>query len=113
MTTACGSSGWRLVFNDEPDAWGTQHDPVFDVAEVRLDYSQARAADDSFRAMSASVVMTTAEQGRFVLVWGPHEWTADFTVARQPSVEVVGEGTPNGNDYGKDLLRQHYEAHPH
>jgi hypothetical protein len=21
--------------------------------------------------------------------------------------------TPNGNDYGKDLLRQHYEAHPH
>ena len=70
MPTACGSSGWRLVFNDEPDAWGTQHDPVFDVAEVRLDYSQARAADDSFRAMSASVVMTTAEQGRFVLVWG-------------------------------------------
>jgi hypothetical protein len=21
--------------------------------------------------------------------------------------------TPNGNDYGKDLLRQHYSAHPH
>ena len=21
--------------------------------------------------------------------------------------------TPNGNDYGKDLLRQHYKAHPH
>ena len=21
--------------------------------------------------------------------------------------------TPNGNDYGKDLLRQHYEKHPH
>ena len=21
--------------------------------------------------------------------------------------------TPNGNDYGKDLLRQHYEAHSH
>jgi len=21
--------------------------------------------------------------------------------------------TPNGNDYGKDLLRQHYEAHGH
>ena len=76
------ADGWRLVFNDEPDAWGTQRDPVFDVAEVRLEYSQARAADDSFRAMSASVVMTTAERGWFVLVWGPHEWTADFTVAR-------------------------------
>ena len=21
--------------------------------------------------------------------------------------------TPNGNDYGKDLLRQHYEQYPH
>jgi hypothetical protein len=21
--------------------------------------------------------------------------------------------TPNGNDYGKDLLRQHYMRHPH
>jgi hypothetical protein len=21
--------------------------------------------------------------------------------------------TPNGNDYGKDLLRQHYERHSH
>ena len=21
--------------------------------------------------------------------------------------------TPNGNDYGKDLLRQHYQAHDH
>ena len=21
--------------------------------------------------------------------------------------------TPNGNDYGKDLLRQHYEQHKH
>lgn len=21
--------------------------------------------------------------------------------------------TPNGNDYGKDLLWQHYERHPH
>jgi hypothetical protein len=21
--------------------------------------------------------------------------------------------TPNGNDYGKDLLRQHYLKHPH
>ena len=73
------ADGWRLVFNEEPDAWGTQHDPVFDIGEVDLAYSQV---DDSSRAMSASVVMTTADQGQFVLVWGPHEWTADFAVAR-------------------------------
>ena len=33
----------------------------------------------------------------------------------QPSLEHIHTvvRTPNGNDYGKDLLRQHYEAHPH
>ena len=67
------------MFNDEPDVWGIQHDPTFDVGEVELAYTQA---DDSSRAMSASVVMITPDQGRFVLVWGPHEWTADFSVAR-------------------------------
>lgn len=80
------ADGWRLVFNDEPDAWGTQHNPEFDAAEVDLDYTQSNLMDeamhDSSRALSASVVMTTPEQGRFVLVWGPHQWTADFAIER-------------------------------
>ena len=71
------ADGWSLLFNDEPDAWGTQHNPAFDAAEINLNYSQSA---DSSRAMSASVVMTTVDQGRFILVWGPHEWTATFTV---------------------------------
>jgi hypothetical protein len=29
-------SGWNLVFNKQPDIWGTQHDPNHDVAEVAL-----------------------------------------------------------------------------
>ena len=73
------ANGWRLVFNDEPDAWGTQHDPTFDVGDVELEYTQV---DDSSRALAASVIMTTPDQGRFVLVWGPHEWTAEFAIAR-------------------------------
>jgi hypothetical protein len=34
---------------------------------------------------------------------------------QQPSREHIHVvvRTPNGNDYGKDLLRQHYEKHPH
>jgi len=33
----------------------------------------------------------------------------------QPNLEHIHTvvRTPNGNDYGKDLLRQHYEKHPH
>lgn len=80
------ANGWKLVFNDEPDAWGTQHNPELDLGEVELQYTQSLLAGDSMsdalRDMSASVVMTGTDEGRFVLVWGPHEWTADFTVVR-------------------------------
>lgn len=81
-----GEGSWRLVFNNEPDAWGTQYNPELDLGEVDLHYTQSLLAGDSMsdalRNMSASVVMTGTDEGRFVLVWGPHEWTADFTVVR-------------------------------
>jgi hypothetical protein len=34
---------------------------------------------------------------------------------KRPSREHIHSvvRTPNGNDYGKDLLRQHLEKHPH
>ncbi len=34
----------------------------------------------------------------------------DRQVARRDHIHTVVR-TPNGDDYGKDLLRQHYEAH--
>ena len=80
------ADGWKLVFNDEPDAWGTQHDAAFDAAEIDARYAQSDLIGDSMRdssrALSTSVVMTGPDQGQFVLVWGPHEWSADFTIAR-------------------------------
>ena len=36
----------------------------------------------------------------------------DPTVPARQHIHCVVR-TPNGNDYGKDLLRQHYLAHPH
>ena len=30
-------AGWRLVFNQEPDVWGSQRDPKSDVGEVESD----------------------------------------------------------------------------
>lgn len=37
---------------------------------------------------------------------------ADPNVPDREHIHTVVR-TPNGNDYGTDLLRQHYEAHPH
>jgi hypothetical protein len=39
-------------------------------------------------------------------------FAADPTKPTQQHIHCVVR-TPNGNDYGKDLLRQHYLAHPH
>jgi hypothetical protein len=39
-------------------------------------------------------------------------FAADPRQPTQQHIHVVVR-TPNGNDYGKDLLRQHYLAHPH
>ena len=69
------AGGWRLVFNDEADSWGTQHDPAFDTAEVPAEYSRSAGA---FRPLGATLVPTGDSRGRLVLHWGPHEWAADF-----------------------------------
>ena len=71
--------GWRLAFNDEPDSWGTQHDPSFDRAEIDVAYSRG---DGSFRPLGATLVPTGANSGQLLVHWGPHEWTADFTFSR-------------------------------
>ncbi len=70
-------AGWRLVFNHEPDAWGSQHDPKFDAAEIELSYSDGHAAT---RPFAVALMPNAADRGRLVIIWGPHEWSADFVV---------------------------------
>ena len=67
--------GWRLIFNDEADSWGTQHDPAFDAAEVAAEYSRSAGA---FRPLGVTLVPIGESRGRLVLHWGPHEWAAEF-----------------------------------
>ncbi len=40
------------------------------------------------------------------------KFATDRTQPNRQHIHVVVR-TPNGNDYGKDLLRQHYQLHPH
>lgn len=72
-------NGWSFVFNDEPDSWGTQHDPAFDAAEVAVEYSRAAGA---FRPLGITLAPAGADGGRLIVHWGPHEWAADFAVVR-------------------------------
>jgi hypothetical protein len=71
------ANGWRLVFNHEPDAWGSQHDAKFDAAEIDVQHSDSHVAS---RPFAVSLVPTAADRGRLTIIWGPHEWAADFVV---------------------------------
>ena len=50
-----------------------------------------------------------------ILIEFDHQTPVALPGARVPSRRHVHSvvRTPNGNDYGKDLLRQHYEKHAH
>jgi hypothetical protein len=72
-------AGWRLVFNQEPDVWGSQHDPKSDVGEVDLAYSKG---GDASRPLGVTLEPGGADRWRMVLAWGPHEWAAQFTPAQ-------------------------------
>jgi hypothetical protein len=69
--------GWRLVFNQEPDIWGTQHDSKTDVGDVELTHTER---GDATRPFSIALEPLDGERGRLLVQWGPHDWTADFTI---------------------------------
>ena len=72
-------AGWRLLFNQEPDIWGSQRDPKSDLGEVDLVY--AKGGEPS-RPLGVALVPTSADRWRLVLAWGPHEWAADFATVQ-------------------------------
>lgn len=68
-------SNWAFVFNDEPDAWGSQHDPKFDKGEVPLTHTET---GNPKRPFGVAIVPRGVDRGRLLIVWGQHEWSADF-----------------------------------
>ena len=71
-------SGWTLVFNNEPDSWGTQHDPAFDAAAI--DIIHTHGGPYEARPLAVSLLPVDDDEGRLVIHWGRHVWAADFTV---------------------------------
>jgi hypothetical protein len=70
-------TSWRLVFNNEPDVWGTQHNARSDASEIALQHSEG---PDAARPFAVAFAPTGPDRGRLLIMWGPHEWSADFTV---------------------------------
>jgi hypothetical protein len=68
--------GWRLVFNNQADMWGTQYEPGTDVAVIPLEVAELETPQEEL------LVELTEEggDGRLRIVWGNRAWSAPFQV---------------------------------
>lgn len=69
-------TGWRLVFTNQPDVWGTQFDAATVVVDVPLRYERSTTAADTFTAR----LDERPGGGHLLIAWGPHQWTAEFVL---------------------------------
>ena len=68
--------GWRLVFNEEGDVWGTMHDPAKDVVEVPLDTAKL---DSPKEELEVTLTAEGDKAGVLRIAWGDTAWSARFT----------------------------------
>jgi hypothetical protein len=93
-----------------------------DQAKIRMDEVRRHLDETHFAwigATSEGAVFYFRIHSPVILIEFDHQRPANLRQQaanpQQPSrqhIHVVVR-TPNGNDYGKDLLRQHYQQHPH
>jgi len=70
--------GWRFIFNEKPDVWGTMYDPAMDVAEIDVDYA---TLDQPNKELTFEIA-ENGDRGHLRILWGVHQWTAPFMVAK-------------------------------
>ena len=77
---AAGSEQWSLIWNDEADVWGTQHDPASDRVEIPVEHDTTGA---EAKELTVSIeVAASGDAGTLELRWATHRWRAPFTVSR-------------------------------
>jgi hypothetical protein len=87
-------------------------------AKVRMEEVEHHLDDTRFAwigEMADDAVFYYRIHSPVILIEFDHQTPVALPGARVPTRRHIHSvvRTPNGNDYGKDLLRQHYEAHKH
>ncbi len=84
-------------------------------ARIRMDEVRARLNDTYFAWVGGTEVFYYRVHSPVILIEFDHQLPVALGGPRVPGRRHIHTvvRTPNGNDYGKDLLRQHYEAHRH
>jgi hypothetical protein len=68
--------GWRLVFNQEGDVWGTMHDPAKDVVDIPLEVAKLETPQDELKV---TLDADGDKAGVLRIAWGDTAWSARFT----------------------------------
>ncbi|MGH9312704.1 MAG: DUF3500 domain-containing protein [Vicinamibacterales bacterium] len=84
-------------------------------AKIRIDEVRARLNDTYFAWVGGTDVFYYRIHSPVILIEFDHQLPVALGGPRVPGRRHIHTvvRTPNGNDYGKDLLRQHYEVHRH
>jgi hypothetical protein len=69
--------GWSLVFNSQPDIWGSRHKAEFDVYEVPLTVSKLDG-DPSEKYVVG--LEKDGDNALLTLNWGDQQWSANFEI---------------------------------
>lgn len=70
--------GWSLVFNSQPDIWGSRHEAEHDVAEIPL--TAAEVNGDPQEKFVIELAQGDGSDATLTLRWGNQEWSAPFTI---------------------------------
>jgi hypothetical protein len=82
-------------------------------AKIRMEEVRSRLNDTYFSWVGGTDVFYYRVHSPVILIEFDHQVPVALPGPRVPGRQHIHTvvRTPNGNDYGKDLLRQHYEAH--
>lgn len=71
--------GWNLVFNNQPDIWGTRHEAEFDAAEVPLRVAKVEGNPADKLKME---IAQTPTGGTIRILWNDTKWETDFSIVQ-------------------------------
>jgi hypothetical protein len=71
--------GWSLVFNSQPDIWGSRHKAEFDVYEVPMILSKAEGEPaDNYNVN----LEQDGDKALLTMNWGDQQWATDFAIVQ-------------------------------
>ncbi len=70
--------GWSLVFNEQPDIWGTRYDAKFDAVEVPL--TSSKTDGDPQTKFLMELDKSGDDAATLIVRWGNQEWSAPFSI---------------------------------